>query len=238
MRAPLIGITTGRDTKRGEFYSVRHEYVRSVEKAGGLPVVLVPGDGALLAPLLARLDGLVVSGGVDVAPALYGAEAHPTVTAVSDERDAFEIAIVREALRRDLPLLGICRGMQVLNVALGGTLIQDLPTEVGTAVSHDHTAQGRNAVAHTVDVAPGCRLASLLGDGALAVNSFHHQSVDRLGEGLVGTARSPDAVIEAMERPSSRFVVAVQWHPESFWRDFDRFGELFRGLVRAAEGKG
>jgi putative glutamine amidotransferase len=238
MRAPLIGITTGRDTKRSEFYSVRHEYVRSVERAGGLPVVLVPGDPALLAPLLARLDGLVVTGGVDVAPALYGQDPHPTVTAVSDERDLFEIALVREAILRDLPLLGICRGMQVMNVALGGTLIQDLPALVGTGVSHDHTVEGRDAVAHAVSVAPGCRLASLVGAGELAVNSFHHQAVERLGEGLVETARAPDGVIEAMELPRSRFAVAVQWHPESFWRDFERFGELFRGLVRSADEKG
>ena len=251
VRLPLIGLTAGGDPKRPEVYQLRSDYVRSVERAGGIPVALVPGGPALdsgfsrssalsaIAALVDRLDGLVVTGGVDVAPALYGQSPHPTVLGVSDERDGFELLLLREALRRDLPLLGICRGMQVLNVALGGTLIQDIPSAIGSkvAVAHDDPARERDQLAHDVEVDDGSRLARLLGSGQLAVNSFHHQAVDRLGEGLVATAYAPDGIVEGVEIPSARHVVAVQWHPESFWRDFDRFGPLFVSLVRAASGE-
>ena len=233
-RPPLIGITTGSDSKRPEFYSVRHEYVRSVEMAGGLPVVLVPGDPAFSAALLDRLDGLVVTGGVDIAPGLYGAVSHPAVTAVNDERDLFETTTLRGALARDLPVLGICRGIQLLNVVRGGTLIQDIPSETGSEVSHDPPGLARNEVAHGVEIAGGTVLAGLLGTGTAAVNSFHHQAVSRLGEGLVVSARSADGVVEGVELAGARFTVAVQWHPESFWREFQRFGALFQGLVAAA----
>jgi putative glutamine amidotransferase len=231
---PLIGITTGSDSKRPEFYSLRHEYVRSVELAGGLPVVLVPGDQAGSAALLDRLDGLVVTGGVDIAPGLYGAVSHPTVSAVNPERDRFETTILREALARDLPVLGICRGIQLLNVVRGGTLIQDIPSEIGSEIPHDPPGHARDAVAHDVEIVTGTLLADLLGAGKGAVNSFHHQAVSRLGEGLVVSARSADGIVEGVELAGARFTVAVQWHPESFWREFQRFGALFSGLVEAA----
>ena len=261
VRLPLIGLTAGGDPKRPEVYQLRQDYVRSVERARGIPVALVPGGPRLtsgnssasgtsgtpgasgasalsaFSALVDRLDGLVVTGGVDVAPALYGQSPHPTVLGVSDERDGFELLLLREAIRRDLPLLGICRGMQVLNVALGGTLIQDIPSAIGSKVAHDDPARERDQLAHDVEVDDGSRLARLLGSGQLAVNSFHHQAVDRLGEGLVATAYAPDGIVEGVEIPSARHVVAVQWHPESFWRDFDRFGPLFVSLVRAASGE-
>jgi len=238
---PLIGITAGGDPKRPEVYQLRQDYVRSVERAGGIPVVLVPGSPAPGSPfvsdLVDRLDGLVLTGGVDVAPALYGQAPHATVSCVSAERDELELLLVEAAFRRDLPLLGICRGMQILNVARGGTLIQDIPNATGGAVTHDDPTWERVRLAHDVEVVDGCRVARLLGSGRLAVNSFHHQAVDRLGEGLVATAHAADGVVEAVEIPSARHVLAVQWHPESFWRDFDRFGPLFVSLVRAAAGE-
>ena len=234
---PLIGITTGSDSRRPGFYSLRHEYVRSVERAGGIPVVLVPGDPARPGGLLERLGGLVVTGGVDVAPELYGESRHPAVSAVDAERDRFEIELLRGALARGLPLLGICRGIQLLNVVLGGTLIQDIPSETGSALSHDAEGRPRDAVAHDVEIVPGTVLASLVGAGTVAVNSFHHQAVSRPGVGVAVSARSADGIVEGIELPGSRFAVAVQWHPESFWQD-SRFGALFRALVDAASGGG
>ena len=233
---PLIGITAGNDPLHPEHYVLRWDYVRSVELNGGVPVVLAPAGAALHPALLSRLDGLVLTGGVDVSPALYGAESHPTVTRTSAERDEFELKLVREALAADLPLLAICRGLQVLNVALGGTLAQDLPSLVGTSVSHDDRARPRTGLAHRVRIAPGTRLHALLGADEIEVNSFHHQAASALGHGLVATAFASDGVVEGVELPSARFAVGVQWHPEAFWRD-GRFASLFRALVQAAEAK-
>jgi gamma-glutamyl-gamma-aminobutyrate hydrolase PuuD len=235
-RPPLIGITTGRDSQRREFYSIRHDYVRSIELAEGIPVVLVPGDTAGLPGLLDRLDGLVLTGGVDVAPELYGETPHPSVSAVNAERDLFETTILRNALARDLPVLGICRGLQLLNVVRGGSLIQDIPSETASAISHDPPGQARDAIAHSVEIVPGTVLSGLLGAGSLEVNSFHHQAAARLGSGLTVSARSEDGIVEGIEISGARFVLAVQWHPESFWKELERFGELFRGLVREASG--
>ena len=233
---PLIGITAGNDPSHPDLYVLRWDYVRSVELTGGVPVVLAPAGAALHPALLTRLDGLVLTGGLDVSPAFYGASPHPALTPAIAERDEFELKLVREALVAALPLLAICRGQQLLNVALGGTLIQDLPSLVGTAVSHDDLARPRIAIAHRVVVAPGSTLRSLLGTDEVEVNSFHHQAVGALGHGLVATAFAPDGVVEGVELPSARFVVGVQWHPEAFWKD-GRFASLFRALVRAAEAR-
>lgn len=184
-----------------------------------------------------RTAGVLLLGGRDVAPGLYGEEPHPTTKAVARERDTYEIALVRAAIARDLPVFAICRGIQLLNVALGGSLIQDVPTQVAGALDHDPKLL-HPQVAHAVDVAPGSRLATLLreeleADGTCGVNSRHHQSLKTVADGLVVTARAADGVIEAVERPASRFCVAVQWHPESFWES-GRFQGLFRGFYDAA----
>jgi len=232
----LVGVTAGNDPTRPDHYVVRWDYVRSVEFAGGVPVVLAPSGAALHPALLSRLDGLVLTGGVDVSPALYGEPPHPAVTTSSAERDEFELKLVREALVLDLPLLAICRGLQVLNVALGGTLVQDIPSLVGTSVSHDDRARPRTGLAHPVRIVPGTRLHTLLGVDGVEVNSFHHQAASALGHGLVATAFAPDGVVEGIELPSARFVLGVQWHPEAFWKE-RRFASLFRALVRAAEAR-
>jgi putative glutamine amidotransferase len=146
---------------------------------------------------------------------------------VDRRRDDFELALAREALRRDVPMLAICRGQQVLNVATGGTLIQDIPSEMKGAAKHDVSGR-RSRRSHGVVVAPGSRLHGILGRETVPVNSFHHQSVARVGRGLVVSARCPeDGLIEGLEMPGRRFVVAVQWHPESFWDEPDSFQSLF-----------
>lgn len=215
------------------------DYLESVRRAGGEPVEVVVGADAP-ARILAGVDGVLLTGGGDVNPTLYGETPHDTFQAAEAGRDEFEMALAREAVARDIPLLAICRGMQVLNVAMGGTLIQDIPSQVPGALAHS-VPQPRAGGAHEVWVAQGSRLSELLkdhmGDGETAhVNSRHHQSVKDIATGFEVTATSPDGVVEAMEKPGPTFVVAVQWHPENFWRTGE-FRELFEGLVQAANGR-
>jgi len=228
---PVVGITIG-DGGRPGFHSMREDYVRSVEQAGAVPVGLPPVRAEDAAALLDRLDGVLLSGGVDVDPVLFGQAPHPKLGQVDRRRDDFELALTREALRRDMPILAICRGHQVLNVATGGTLIQDIPSIVTGAVEHDAGGPRWRRV-HRVDVSPASRLREILGQDTMSVNSFHHQAVDRLGEGLVVSARSEDGIVEGLEAPASRFVLSVQWHPESFWSRPDSFQPLFDAHAEA-----
>jgi len=232
VRRPLIGITLGDGSEPG-VPALRADYLRSVEQAGAVPLALpaLPaGDAALV---LDRLDGILLSGGDDVDPALYGQEPHPKLRDVDRRRDDFELALVREALRRDRPLLAICRGQQVLNVAMGGTLLQDIRSELGVVADHDASGE-RTIRRHAVAVLARTRLRSLLGRDEIEVNSIHHQAVARLGAGLAVSARSPeDGVIEGLELPGARFVLAVQWHPESFWNERDSFQCLFDAHAEA-----
>ncbi len=231
---PPIGITIGYDDRRTGVHVLRQDYVRSVEGGGGLPFILAPGRPEDAPALLDRLAGLVLSGGADVDPALYGERPHPKLGRVVRERDDFEVALAREALRRDLPVLAICRGHQVLNVATGGTLIQDIPSEVTGGVEHDPRRE-RWERAHLVDIVEGTRLREILGRGTVSVNSFHHQAIATLGDGLVVSARSSgDQLVEGVEMPRRRFVLGVQWHPESFWNLPDGFQPLFKALGAAA----
>jgi putative glutamine amidotransferase len=212
---------------------MRQDYVRSVEQSGAVPVVLPPVSADDVPSLLDRLDGILLSGGVDVDPALYGQEPHPRLGRVNRRRDDFELALVREGLRRDVPILAICRGHQVLNVATGGTLVQDIPSLVERHADHDGKGP-RWRRAHRVDVTAPSRLRDILEQDAFSVNSIHHQAVDRVGEGLLVSARCPeDGIVEGLERPASRFVVAVQWHPESFWNRADSFQRLFDAHAEA-----
>jgi putative glutamine amidotransferase len=209
------------------------DYVESVKRAGGDPVVLdATGDPAVA---LDRVDALLLTGGLDVDPTLYGETLHET-TEVDPARDWFEIPLSREAVARDLPVFAICRGVQVLNVAAGGTLIQDIPSTVTTRLTHAIDIPKDHA-AHDVRVVPGTRLAAALGGSirqeTCAVNSRHHQAVGRVAPAFVVSAASADGVIEAIERPASAFCLGVQWHPENFWRTGE-FGGLFGAFVKAA----
>jgi putative glutamine amidotransferase len=215
------------------------DYLESVRRAGGDPIEVVV-DGEDPQHLLSRVDGLMLTGGGDVDPTLYGETPHATFQAAETGRDTFEINLARAAVASGVPLLAICRGMQVLNVAMGGTLLQDIPSQVTGALTHS-LPQPRHQIAHEVWVSKGSRLAALLADHmedgeTCHVNSRHHQSVERVADGFEVTATSPDGVIEAMEKPGAPFCVAVQWHPENFWRTGE-FRELFEGLVEAASAR-
>ena len=199
-----------------------------VSRAGGLPVLLPPSGG--VAGVLPRLDGLVLSGGGDLDPALYGAEPHAEAGAPNPARDSAELELCKAALASGLPMLGICRGLQVINVALGGTLHQHLPDLVG---NDSHSPEEAGYGSHKVSVASGSQLAAILGRSEAAVPTHHHQAIDRLGAGLVATAWTDDGMIEAIEwQPGSTtapFMVAVQWHPEA-----GDDPSLFNGLIAAA----
>jgi putative glutamine amidotransferase len=236
---PAVGLTIENPRAEPEVFRLRDDYVRSVEMAGGLPLIFAPGRPEDAAELLDHVGGLVLTGGADIDPGLYGEDRHPELGPVFRQRDEFEIALCREALRRDLPVLAICRGHQVLNVATGGTLVQDIPSQVAGAGAHDPDVE-RWETCHDVRILPATRLREILGTENVAVNSFHHQAVKQLGEGLVVSAHSPDGVVEGIEMPreARRFVVGVQWHPESFWDHPPGFRPLFEALVGAANGSG
>ena len=230
---PVIGITAGYSLSQAGVLSLRDDYVRAVEKAGGLPIVLAPGVPADAEALLANVKGLLLSGGDDVDPALYGEQPHPTVTRVFPRVDGFEIALCRAACARDLPVLAICRGHQVLNVAMGGTLIQDIPSQVTGAAEHDPEVD-RWQLVHDVQVLPGTRLREILDRETVSVNSSHHQAVGKVGANLSVSAYSiQDRLVEGLEIPDRRFVVGVQWHPEAFCNRDDEFRVLFEAFVGA-----
>ena len=215
------------------------DYVESVRRVGGEPVEVMAG-GEAPEHILARVDGVMLAGGGDVDPALYGQAAHATFEEAEAGRDAFEIALTKAALKGNVPLLAICRGMQLLNVAMGGTLIQDIPSQVPGALQHS-VPEPRFAIAHEVWVSKGSRLSELLADHmedgeTCHVNSRHHQAVQRVANDFEVTATSPDGVIEAMEKPGAAFCVAVQWHPENFWRTGE-FRSLFEGILQAANAR-
>jgi putative glutamine amidotransferase len=215
-------------------YGTDQAYVRSIQDAGGNAVLLPPRPAAAAVMLLESLDGLLLTGGSDVDPAAYGAERRPETDAPDPIRDAAEIALIRRALRTHLPLLAICRGQQVLNVALGGDLFQDIVAEGASAERHDARDNGRGQIAHPVDVDRTSWLADTTRARSLQVNSLHHQAVRRVARGLRVTATSPDGIIEGLESPDGR-VVAVQSHPEELGGEVwaRRF---FRGFVAAARG--
>jgi putative glutamine amidotransferase len=234
--APVIGLSAYHEPAQWAVWNATavllpDSYAQQVCAAGGIPVLLPPLPG--VAAAVGRLDGLILTGGGDVDPGRYGEEAHPRTHRVSEPRDAAEMELLDAALDAALPVLGICRGMQVLNVARGGTLCQHLPEEAG------HTPVAGTFGSHPVRIAPGTRLASILGDGTgggdgLHVAAAHHQAVDKLGDGLVATAWTEDGVVEAVELGAhgDPFVLAVQWHPEA-----GPDGRLIQALVAAASAR-
>jgi len=232
MAPPIIGLTLDAEPPGGfsrlPWYALRQNYFAAVIAAGGLPVAL-PHAPEMAASYLDRLDGLIITGGAfDIDPALYGETTRHETVSLKEDRTGAELAYLTEALRRDIPVLGICGGQQLLAVALGGTLIQHIPDAVPGALPHEqpppHTTPG-----HAVEVLPGTRLFALVGP-AMQVNSSHHQAVRDAGRSKIN-ARAPDGVIEGVEDPARRFCIGVQWHPEYGVDAGD--AALFRGLVAA-----
>jgi len=236
MARPIVGITTyvvpaafgGWELDSA---LVPHDYVVAVERVGGRALLVPPSSDGVEEPLDA-LDGLILSGGADLDPANYGQEPHPETAGVSRERDAAEFALLRAALERDLPVLAICRGSQVLNVALGGDLLQHLPEVVGDERHKETTGVYSE---HEVDLVDGSRLGGLLGS-RVPVKSHHHQGYGRLGDGLAAAARADDGTVEALEAPTRRFAVGVLWHPEA-GDDARLFEELVAEAGRYREAR-
>jgi putative glutamine amidotransferase len=226
---PVIGITAYAEQARWGVWDapaalIPLAYVRAIERAGGRPLLVPPSEDGV-EETLAVLDGLLFSGGADIDPDTYGAEAHPETNGFRPERDRAELALLEAALARDMPVLAVCRGSQVLNVALGGDLVQHLPEVVGDE-RHKHTP-GVFAD-HDVDVLPGTKLQALVGDHA-PVKSHHHQGYGRIGEGLREAARAEDGTVEAIEDPARSFALGVLWHPEE-----GEDAALFEALVEEA----
>jgi putative glutamine amidotransferase len=230
---PVIGLTTYRQQTRSGVWDVTASflpavYLDGVTLAGGIAMLLPPQpvDADIAARVVNTLDGLIITGGKDVDPAAYGHDPHPATEEPARDRDAWEFALLAAALRRRIPMLGICRGAQVLHVALGGTLHQHLPEVIGHS---GHRVGAAMFADSTVRAVAGSRVAGLVGP-TLQVKCYHHQAIDRLGDGLVVSAVDTDGVIEAVEMPGPDFVVAVQWHPEETLDDV----RIFSGLVQAA----
>ena len=236
MARPVIGICSALERARWSAWDQQavllpSNYLEAIRRAGGFALMLAPDPELLQEPgqALALIDGLILAGGADIDPTFYGHRAGPHTVDTVPERDAFEIALTRAAIERDLPVLGICRGMQLINVALGGTLHQHLPDLLSHG-EHRRVLGSFDGAEHDVQVTPGSLAASVIGEATHVIKSHHHQVVDRLGEGLVASATAPiDELVEALELPGRRFVLGVQWHPEA-----DENSPVIEGLVAAA----
>jgi putative glutamine amidotransferase len=243
---PVIGIamhTLAVPGERSASWVVGQCYVRALTEAGAVPwlIPLLSDDEATLRGIYDRLDGVFLTGGVDVDPALYGEERHARCDRPDPARDATDMVLVRWAAADDKPLLGVCRGIQALNVACGGSLYQHLAEQHPSALEHawfSTAGHARDYLAHEVRVCPGSRLARVLGALVLPVNSMHHQGIKRLAPGLVVAATAPDGLVEAVERPGSRYFVGVQWHPEELTRTQPAMRRLFEDFIDAAADEG
>lgn len=241
MKRPLIGITAAESQyikpPHHAIFSLNQVYVRAIEESGGVPLMLPPIlSEDSLREVFARLDGIVFSGGGDINPSIYGEPPHATLWGLSDDRDRVELELARWAAHREKPLLGICRGIQVLNVALGGTLIQDIPAEVPDALQHsfDDAVVARDYIAHPVKIENGSHLRQVIQSEIASVNSWHHQALKRIAPNLTVVAQAPDGIIEAVEVDGHRFAIGVQWHPEWLYRNQPEMKRLFTALVEAS----
>ncbi|RME88973.1 MAG: gamma-glutamyl-gamma-aminobutyrate hydrolase family protein [Anaerolineae bacterium] len=239
MASPLIGITTMNALRHDGLAAVSllRRYVIALTEAGATPVLIpsaMPDDG--VDALLTRLDGVLFSGGGDIAPEYFGGAPHPRIGGVDPERDALELALLRRVVEDGVPFLGICRGCQLVNVGFGGTLYTHIADQHPGALKHDYYPDSpRDLLVHEVRLKEGSRLAEIVGVEVFRVNSLHHQGIERLGDGLEAVAYAPDGLVEAVEVPGHPFGMAVQWHPE--WLTAHATARaLFRAFVEAARG--
>lgn len=239
MSKPVIGLTCQLFPEPLPRSSVNQQYVDAVAAAGGAPFLIPIGlDREALDRLYGLVDGILLPGGDDVSPRWYGQQPHPSLGEVSEARDSLELDVARRALQDGLPLLGICRGIQVLAVAAGGSLWQDVPSEYEAALSHDVREHGRDHLCHEIRVEPASRLVGAIGSTTATVNSFHHQAVRDVPGGFWVTARAGDGIIEAIESRNDQFAMGVQCHPEGMWRTTaPEFAGLFKAFVEAARSR-
>jgi putative glutamine amidotransferase len=239
MRKPLIGIGTDIFIEAGhrDRAFVYTTYVDSLRRAGAIPV-LIPPQPENAADVVGELDGIVLAGGYDCDPSVYGEEAHPTVEPMDERRQQNDMSLAKLARERNIPTLGICLGMQMMNVAAGGTLVQDINSEIETEILHESSPSAR--LRHDISVEAGTKLARVLPSRKLNVNSSHHQSVKKIGAGLSITAKAPDGVIEGLEDPNHPFYMGVQWHPEDMDGETSAaaiFGAFVEAARRYADAK-
>ena len=247
-RRPVIGIPTqtlqslgGVSAEIPPSWVMSQRYVQTLTTAGAIPWLVPLVDDETLRGIYDALDGVFLPGGADIDPATYGAESHPLCDKTDRERDRVEVALARWAIEDQKPVLGVCRGMQLINVAAGGSLYQDLAEQLPGSLKHDYfpfrgQSYTRDYLAHDVEVDAGSRLAQVLGAGRLKVNSMHHQGVRALGDGLRASAVAPDGLVEALEGTGSAYLLAVQWHPEALTDNDPRTRGLFTDFISAAAG--
>ena len=235
---PVIGFVFSIDMEnRPNKYVLNVPYVAAVIRAGGIPMPIpVDGDPSRAADYIDMIDGLLLPGGEDVTPNLYGEEPVPQVTYMLEDKDRFEMELIRLAIERKKPILGICRGMQILATTLGGKMYQDLPTQYPGCICHRQNTTIRSQLSHTAKVEPGSLMEKLLGEEPLRVNTYHHQAVKELPAGFRGTVVAPDGILEAMESEDGT-MIAVQWHPEELVEKYPRFRPLFDHLIALASKK-
>lgn len=229
-RSPIIGITTYGRNERGEFH-LYGNYIDVVRRAGGVPILLPPGE-TNLDRILNLVDGLIFTGGGDIDPDHYDGDAHPAIYRVDPERDAFELALAKRAVQSNLALLGICRGLQVLNIASGGRLLPHVPDAFGTDVLHRE--EPLNPTRHPVEVVPGSLLADIVGTSSMEIVSWHHQAVPTVPPGWRATAFAPDGLIEALEHEEHPWAIALQWHPELSAAEDPLQQRIFDAFIQAA----
>ncbi len=235
---PQIGLTVNEISRNGNpGIFLGRDYIEAVYAAGGQSVVMPStSDQAIIREWADRIDGLLLTGGEDIAPALYGEEPRQGMGDVSPLRDHFESRLLVYMIELNKPVVAICRGIQVLNAVMGGTLFQDLPREWPSSLQHDQKAP-RDHLAHAVKISKGTKLSHIVGSEDLQTNTFHHQAVKQIAPGLAPSAHSRDGLIEAVEDPLRSFVIGVQWHPENLWRSSERHFRLFTAFIEAAKAE-
>lgn len=238
-KRPLIGLTTYRkiaEDSGASLYGLMRSYVKAVVGAGGIPLLIPLGlDTDDLTVIMQRVDGLVLPGGGDINPAAYSGTSHESLRGIDEDRDRVEINLAREAVHKEKPFLAICRGHQVLNVALGGTMWEDLSTQMSGSIRHDYYGVGeRTNRPHTVQVRPGSHLAAILNHEEIPVNSLHHQGLRQLAPELTVSATAPDGLVEGVEIEGHPFAIGVQWHPENLVKVDPAMHNLFVSLVEAS----